>query len=70
MLEEIRNPQYRPKGIDSQVIFGGVSIRNMLIPAFEVQRPAFGEEIARSNSDIEIELEGLADNAAADVGSC
>ena len=62
-------PQYRAKGVDAQVMFAGVRIRNVLIPAFEVERPAFGQEVARSDCDIKIELEGLPDDAAVDVSS-
>jgi hypothetical protein len=49
-------------------MLAGIGIGDVLIPAFQIQAPAIGQEISRTGGDIEIELESLSNDAAADIG--
>lgn len=54
--------------IDAEVVSAGIRIGNVLVTVLEQQGPPLTEHVTRAETDFEIEIEGLADDARVDVG--
>src|SRR5579859_675206 len=68
-LEQVRHPEDRSMRIDADVMRAGVGIGNMLVAILDQQGPSLTEQVTGTETDFEIEIEGLADNTRVDI-SC